>query len=221
MTKERYFDKGNINLQSRKLILDCGVEENYLKRIYRPVSPALLVLDLQNFFLDSGSRAYTPSAEAIVRPINELIESFRKYNLPIIFTAHENHEQDAGMMAVRWKHLIPKNSFWSELQKELQLADDIVIHKNQYDAFHGTGLDEILIYNGIKSLVITGVLQNLCVESTLRSAFVRGYAPILPVDCTAAYNYDLHLSSLKCISSGFCSPCLSKDVIKLLNEEFD
>jgi len=220
MSRERYFDTENIDLQARKLLQECGCETDYFRRIYPPKSTALLVLDMQNFFLSTESRAFTPSAEAIVKPINLLIETFRKLSLPIIFTRHSNDDNNAGMMARRWKFLIPIDSIFSEIHPGIKVSDEMIILKSQYDAFHETQLDDILKSKGIKSLVITGLLQNFCVESTLRSAFVKGYAPIIPVDCTAANDYDLHLSSLKGIASGFCTPCISKDVIDLVEREY-
>ena len=48
-----------------------------------------------------------------------------------------------------------------------------------------TDLDFILRARGITDLAIAGLLTNCCVESTMRSAYERGYRVVTLVDCTA------------------------------------
>ena len=64
------------------------------------------------------------------------------------------------------------------------LPTEYVITKWNYDAFEDTNLDLLLRSTGIKTLLITGVQANVCCETTLRHAFVKGYYTILVSDCT-------------------------------------
>jgi len=52
--------------------------------------------------------------------------------------------------------------------------------------FASTNLDFILRSRGIRTVVLGGFLTNVCVESTMRTAYEKGYDVITLVDCTAA-----------------------------------
>jgi ureidoacrylate peracid hydrolase len=64
------------------------------------------------------------------------------------------------------------------------LSGDIVIHKTWYSGFKGTSLDRILRESHIEHLIFTGVVTNVCVESTLRDSYFLDYLPILISDAT-------------------------------------
>ena len=91
-----------------------------------------------------------------------------------------------------------------------------VLKKAQFDAFFETDLEERLKEAGIKQLIITGVMTNLCVESTARSAFIKGFDVVLPVDATAAYNYEFHLATFLNYAYLFTRPVKTADLIELL-----
>ncbi len=93
-----------------------------------------------------------------------------------------------------------------------------IIIKPQFDAFFQSGLDDLLQAKGIRQLIITGVMTNLCCETTVRSAFVRGYEPFMPVDATAAYNYKFHLGSFQNLAYGFMQAMSTAQVIEELEE---
>ena len=82
-------------------------------------------------------------------------------------------------------------------------ADDIVVTKHRYNAFHGTDLDIILRSNGIRTVVITGVSTHVCVETTARDAFVRDFYTVVVGDGTAAYSAAEHDTALKLIDRFF------------------
>ncbi|TRZ50951.1 isochorismatase family protein [bacterium] len=173
---------------------------------------ALLVIDMQNYFLMRDSHAYIPSASCILHPINKLVTDFKKRNCKIIFTKHSNTDEDAGMMKKWWNDVL-KNDSRASIVENLDKSGAEILPKTQYDAFYNTRLEIILRENGIKQVVITGVTANLCCESTARSAFIRGFEVFFPVDCTAAYNEQLHLSTLHNLSHGFAHIVKSTDLL--------
>jgi nicotinamidase-related amidase len=64
--------------------------------------------------------------------------------------------------------------------------EDIVVEgKRGLDAFVSTNLDFILRSKGIKTVALAGFLTNCCVESTMRSAYERGFDVVTLKDCTA------------------------------------
>lgn len=215
--KEAYFTPKNIDEKSREFLIKLK-EMNLAKaRPLKAGKPALLILDMQNYFLDEKSHAFVPSSQAIITKIQNLIQLFTIKKYPVIFTKHVNNIENANQMGKWWKSLMLENSPMIEITDQFNTANFEILEKNQYDAFYNTNLDFMLKNNNIKNLIITGVMTHLCCETTARSAFVRGYCPIIPIDTTATYNETFHLSTFINLSHGFCTPSISGYL--LTNEE--
>ena len=63
---------------------------------------------------------------------------------------------------------------------------DSTVVRHSYDAFEGTALDGLLRERGVESVVGTGVVTNLCVQTTIQHAFALGYYVVVAEDATAA-----------------------------------
>ena len=183
---------------------------------FSPCQSALLVLDMQNYFLDAASHAFIPSAPAILPNLCALIQAYRSRQLPVIFTRHLNREQEAGMMSRWWRDLIRPESPLSQITPSLDVAQSPVILKNQYDAFYQTELEGTLRQMGARQVLISGVMTHLCCETTARSAFVRGFEVFFLVDATATYNADFHQASLLNLAHGFATLLLSGEALAAL-----
>ena len=69
--------------------------------------------------------------------------------------------------------------------------EDIVVEgKRGLDAFPSTNLDFILRSKGIRTVALGGFLTNCCVESTMRSAYERGFDVVTLKDCTATLSQE-------------------------------
>jgi len=65
----------------------------------------------------------------------------------------------------------------------------------RYDGFFGTSLDHILRVYGIRNLVVTGTVANICVLHTVASAAMNLYKVVVPVDgISALTEFDKHLT---------------------------
>jgi nicotinamidase-related amidase len=218
MTKEQYFTRQNISSVSEELaerIRQINPNARSAMKIEGRV--ALLVTDMQKYFLEKSSRAYIPAADGIVPGIKKLIELFRLRKFPILFTQHYNKVDSAGMMSKWWRNILTQESKYYPLHPEIaQYIDIEVIEKQQYDVFFNTNLEKILKSNQVDQIVITGVMANLCCETTLRSAFVRGYEVCMPLDGTAAYNREAHFGTFLNLSFGFSPLITTTDLLKLI-----
>jgi len=214
--KEIYFTKDTIDKQS--LIFQQRIDRYHKKRKWSiiPKKTALLILDMQNFFLNSDSHAFIPSASAIIPKINKLNKQIFQSGGKIIFTRHLNTDNNAMNMGRWWRDILTDSDTLSELSNDLPVKNDLIVNKSQYDAFYKTNLEKILINAGISQLIISGVMTHLCCETTARSAFVRGFDVFFGIDMTATYNRDFHISSLINLSHGFATPLLSSEIIKSL-----
>jgi isochorismate hydrolase len=181
------------------------------KAMINPKHAAFLAIDMQNFF--------HPIAQPVLRNILRVIQSCRQENIPIIFTQHGHTEPDSdgGILGEWWGELIIDGTedwkFLSEIKIE---SSDTVLPKKRYSAFFETDLDVTLRSRGIQDLIISGVMTNLCCETTARDAFMRDYRVFFLIDGTATRKSDLHLATLKNLGFGFAYLITSEELIQML-----
>ena len=190
--KTRYFSTENIEQEARQMLQKLPGGKRERVSGFNPKSSALLILDMQSYFLEPASHAFIPSAPAIVPGLKALAESYFARDLAVIFTQHLNSAQDAGSMGSWWRDLISIENPHHAIIPEFDYSNRLVLRKNQYDAFYGTSLEEILQRKNISQVLISGVMTHLCCETTARSAFMRGFEVFFVVDGTATYNQDHH-----------------------------
>jgi nicotinamidase-related amidase len=77
---------------------------------------------------------------------------------------------------------------------------DIVVDKYNWGAFYGTNLDDHLRRRGIKTLIVTGLVTNIGVDTTMRHAHERGYDQILVSDAVAAMTIEEHDYTLRVVA---------------------
>lgn len=216
--KKQYFTKENIKFKAKEMLEKVEKYRKYHNIEFLPEKSALLIIDMQKYFLENSSHAYIPSAEIILPGLKKLISIYSKKNLPVIFTLHSNTEENACVMGKWWPKLLREGSPESHMPEELESSGGIRIEKNQYDAFYNTNLEEILHEKNISQLVICGVMTNICCETTARSAFVRGFEVFFCVDGTATYNEEHHMATLTNLSYGFAIPVLLDELFLILSK---
>jgi ureidoacrylate peracid hydrolase len=174
-----------------------------------PKVAALLVVDMQNDFCHpqgvSGKRRRQQTMTIEMAPrLEAFIKVCRSVGMPVMFvnTIHypwtdspswvRRLDRDGGDSVCRpgtWGA-----EFYAGIQPE---EGEIIITKHRYSAFLGTNLDLVLRSRGIRSLLISGVGTNVCVESTLRDGYMRDYYIVLLEDCVGATDRELHEATLK------------------------
>ena len=91
--------------------------------------------------------------------------------------------------------------------------DEVVVTKHRYGAFESTDLDLILRSCGIRSVIMTGVATNVCVETTARQAFMRDYYVVFTSDCSATYSQAQHDATLFNIDQFFGEVVTSEQIM--------
>jgi len=180
---------------------------------------ALLIIDMQNYFIHASGDMYIHEGQEIIANIQALQKAFRARKLPVIFTSHvhKSPEYDGGNLTWWWADYCEEGSFGAEIFEDIEpLPDEKVIHKHRYSAFEGTDLEITLQCLKIRDLVITGVMTNLCCETTARYAFNRDYRLQFVCDATATAHEDLHVATLKNIAYGFAPVVRTEDVLRQL-----
>jgi len=186
-----------------------------------PKNSALLVIDMQKFFLNPESLTFTEGGLAIVENIRDLIRAYRSHSLPVIYTCHvhKSAQMDGGMMSWWWKGICLEGTEESKIFEEIKpLPEEKIVFKHRYSAFYNTDLEIVLRCLGVKDLVITGIMTNLCCESTARDAYFRDYRVFFLLDATGSVNEDLHVAGLKNIAFGFGYVTDTSDILATVNK---
>ena len=180
---------------------------------------ALLVVDMQRFFLEDDSPTFTCGAAAILPTVKRLIAAFRKAGRPVIFTRHVHHpdDLDSGIMGWWWEGKCLEGSRESEIHPELApMPGEKVVFKHRYSAFYNTDLETVLRCLKVEDLVVSGVMTNLCCESTARDAYYRDFRVFIPADGTGTINEEMHLASLLNLAYGFAFVTTGEGIVRPL-----
>ena len=172
---------------------------------------ALILVDCQNDFLTENGALYSAvvdsvTANNVIQNINRSIESARKQGIPIIFTSmcfskdySEMGDNPYGILAaVKQAGAFVRDSWGAGIAEGINVReDDIVIQKNTMCTFKQTNLKEILDAQGTNRLVFGGLVTDLCLETSIRSAYDFGYEAISLIDCMASLSQAAHVSSVE------------------------
>lgn len=212
-----------------------------------PSRTALVIVDMQEYFLNPDSpfscacKAQVPGVldyfqergRSVVEPaLQRLLACFRAHNLRVIYTTVASELSDGRDLMpifqqrntathedVQAACIPPRTDAWARIVSALApRSDELVINKTTYGTFNSTGLDRTLRNLGITTLVIGGVVTNVCVETTARDAADLGYDVILVDDACAAYSPEIHDATLLSFQGPFGRVRTTDDVLVLLEQ---
>jgi len=136
---------------------------------------ALLVVDAQNAFL-AGAHA-VPGHRRLRQAIGRLIDAARAASAQVVFLQNDGPPGAPDA---------PQCPGWA--LAFAPAAGEAVLRKREDDGFDGTGLDAHLAAAGVRTLALCGVLSEMCVAATARTALARGYGVVLPHDAHGTYD---------------------------------
>ena len=185
---------------------------------------ALLVVDLQNGFCHpEGSFARLGAdvsmCRAAVARCVELVDDARRARVPVVWVRkiHALDHSDAGLLRQRMPGLreaggLVRGTWDAHIVDELgPHEDELVIDKQRFSAFHGSGLDELLRSRGIDRLVVCGVTTDVCVDSTVRDASQYDYSTVVVSDATGALSRERHRSALNTLGTVFADVMTARE----------
>ena len=191
-----------------------------------PKTTAVVLIEYQNDFTSDGGAlhgavAETMSATDMLKNTRTVIDAARTagatvIHAPIQFAAgyHEITANPYGILAgVVDNNAFVKGSWGADIHPDVAPAEgDIVLEgKRGLDAFASTNLDFILRSKGIRTVALGGFLTNCCVESTMRSAYEKGFDVITLTDCVAGTSAEEHTNALKYDYPMFSRPTTSTE----------
>lgn len=190
---------------------------SYSTERFSPAHTALIVVDVQNDFCDpdgvSARKGHdVSSAVGMVPRLQTLIVEARATGTMVVFiqTTHDP-TVDSPVWNTRMGDIdtpayqpnCGTGTWGADFYIVSPEPGDLVVNKHRYSAFAGTDLDMVLRVAGIRTIVLTGVATNVCVESTLRDGLFLDYNVALIPDCCAAYDEELHEGTVKNVRGTF------------------
>ena len=129
---------------------------------------ALLVLDVMNAIFELPVPLHDP--DGFVESVGELLDRARLWHVPVL------HFRQLGPEGT----LFAPGGRAREFHRRVAPApDEIVIDKREPDMFVGTSLAEVLMERGVDEVVICGFASEACVDTTVRSAWAKGFRVVL------------------------------------------
>ena len=186
---------------------------------FDPSRAAVLVVDMLNEFLEPGGEMVLLEGRSVIEPINRLLAASREMGMRVVWLCDEHPIPQDKEFEKRVPHCI--GGTWNAgIVDAMDVApDELRIAKRRYSGFFGTDLDLRLREWGVQQVVVTGVVTNICVRSTVHDAYFLGYDVFVPEDCVSATSDREQASTLYDIDTHFGDVVTSEELMAVEAEE--
>lgn len=196
-----------------------------LKTLADKVSPkhsAILIVDVQNDFCADGGAMHREGRDLtlvkdMVPRLAKFVTAARAAKVPLVWIRNVYNTGPNWYLSETWLEQAERrrrgayltipvcepNEWNGDFYEIKPLPEEVIVTKHRYGAFESTDLDLVLRSQGIRTVIMTGVATNVCVETTARQAFLRDYYVVFSNDCTATYSQPEHDATLHNIDSFF------------------
>lgn len=188
----------------------------------RPEHCAVLIVDVQNDFCAEGGALHREGRDlslvkTMVPRLAAFVDAARAAHVPIVWIRNIYNTGPNWYLSEVWLEQAQRrrrgaylsipvcepNAWNGDFYQIKPLPEEVIVSKHRYGAFESTDLDLVLRSRGIRTVIMTGVATNVCVETTARQAFLRDYYVVFTSDCTATYSQAEHDATLHNIDSFF------------------
>ena len=198
-----------------------------LDEVVDPRHTAVLVIDMQNDYChEEGALAKqgkrVTENQAIVPALLGFLDEARKAGVPVLHVGMQLSDWNMSGPTLETRtrskeaveYPICQAGTWgSEFYRAVPQPGEPVVAKHRYSAFIGTDLDTMLRSKGIKTIIVTGVSTNICVQSTATDGYMLDYYTVILSDCTAGSSLDAHEAALKNFRIFFGMVATSEEVV--------
>lgn len=206
-----------------------------------PKKTALLLVDLQNEFVlrDYGEALEFKDAgdwerwipfhdrlDDIVVPNNKkLLDFFRENEMAVTYgriacLRDDGEDRSPVQKSEGWNNmLMPVSGYGAQMVDVLSpRKNEIVVNKTTDSVCNGTNYLTLLRFMGIDTVVVTGIVTDQCVASTIRDIADAGLKVICVEDACAAGSMELHDAELKIMSVIYCDVLSTNETIDIIKK---
>jgi biuret amidohydrolase len=204
-----------------------------------PDRTALLLIDVQNTYVERPAREDVPEAEraewdrwdpfhqrmrdVVLPTVQRLQTAFRSQGRDVLHARIACLTQDGRDRSLSQRRpgfnnlLLPKDEHASQIAPAVApQPGEIVVTKTTDSALTGTNLRLVLHNMGIYHVVVAGIFTDQCVASTVRSLADESFDVVLIEDGCAAISKELHEHELTIINNIYCQVVSADDVLGIL-----
>ncbi|HZL21924.1 MAG TPA: cysteine hydrolase, partial [Nitrososphaeraceae archaeon] len=197
--------------------------------------PALLVIDVQNGFMSNGGSydllgMKILNYQQIIPKLKDLITICRRHNVPVFYT--QAVRETSGIDLLTRTHKILPKAREERIKKrpicvrgtwDAKIVDEVkptnkdhVVIKRRDSAFQDTETEVWLNSLQVNTLIFCGIDTSICVETSLRDGFNRGYDVILISDATASTNFRHYKTTIEHVKEYYGLVMKAKEMEKLM-----
>jgi ureidoacrylate peracid hydrolase len=182
-----------------------------------PRKTALVVVDMQNYFVKQGHQSEVPAAREIVPNINRLAAELRRRGGHVVWV--RNGTNDTRESWSNYHDYLQNRERAERRLKSMEIGEDgyeywhlndirpedAQITKKRYSAFiqGSSPIEQHLHDRGIDTLLITGTATNVCCESTARDAMMLNFKVVMVADGLATHTDEEHNACLSSLYGQF------------------
>jgi len=162
---------------------------------------AVIVIDMINDFVTGVFKS--DRAIKIIPNIKALLEYARSQKAPVVY-ATDAHLPGVDPEFDVWGPHAVAGSWGADIVNELRPSkEDFRVLKRKYSAFQGTDLDQLLRELKVDTVILTGVVTDICIQHTAADAFSKGYKIIIPQDCVETLDAKTQAEALRYIRKAY------------------
>lgn len=195
----------------------ADLPQNKVQWAFEPPRAALLIHDMQDYFLNFWGEN-SPMIQQVVENIARLRRYCKAQGVPVFYTAQPNEQSDAdrALLNDMWGPGLNKHPEQQKVAAALAPdADDHVLVKWRYSAFHRSPLEETLHEMGRDQLIICGVYAHIGCLTTATDAFMRNIKPFMVADALADFTREEHMMALTYTAGRSGRVVMTRDLMPL------
>lgn len=188
---------------------------------------AVIVVDMQNDFCSSEGALARHGADVsrnqqVAAALPYFLDKARDQGALIVWitqSSREEHVSDArraraAAMGRGVTEVAGAGTWGAELYEGLIPQDtDIVMEKTKYSSFVGTPLRNVLHARGRGTVIVCGTAANVCVDSTVRDAYMSDLTVVVPKDLVGWTKQHLAEAALESLGFYFCEVVESAELL--------
>ena len=197
-----------------------------------PGHAAVLIVDVQNDFCADNGAMHKEGrdlglVQAMVPRLARFIAEARDAGVPLVWIRNLYNRTPNWYLSEVWleqaerrrrglyveRPVCPPDDWGGDFYQIRPRPEDVIVTKHRFGAFENTDLELVLRSRGIRTVIMTGVATNVCVETTARQAFLKDYYVVFTSDCTATYTQPEHDAALGNIDNYFGQVATADDVV--------
>jgi len=195
---------------------------------------AVVFIEYQNEFTTEGGKLYPATKEVMEKTgmlenSAKLLKVCREKGVTVVHVpiAYEPGHKEISrssygiLSGIKEGGAFENGTSGAEMYEPMKpIEGELVVKgKSGLCSFHSTNLDFLLRQHDIKNVILGGFLTNCCVESTMRTAYEKGYKVYTLKDCTAATSLAAHEATFEHNFGMFSVPTTSEEIKEAIKVE--